>query len=344
MGAAAGERDIGAARRGALSGFQCTFAAFQCYSVVGLLISVGMVGHEGRDNWSLFYETNNLPRKKHLHSLGATCRPPLGSSWQPLRRSVYRRRWASPGWQDSVRWRRTVVQVREYEEASASAKDRSDAAAMGPSQEVMRHWFPAVTARIQREQDEVRIHVCSVISLLPCGPACLLPCGPAYHSVIWFINTSSCIGGANRIMLLVLMHASSLPHECSMRSGLAAVAAACEAPVLAPHADPAGLAGPGRLSLRPLLLPAGAQVPRCDRHQLCACFLWPCFASSFSRAFLRDALLVASLPDIRSLEGSSKLATYCNTESAPPLPHCCMIGSSCDGCTHDCCSLRLMSI
>ncbi len=50
-----------------------------------------------------------------------------------------------------------TLQVREYEEAAESAKSRSDAAAMGPTQEVLRKWFPTVTARIQREQNEVSI-------------------------------------------------------------------------------------------------------------------------------------------------------------------------------------------
>lgn len=136
-----------------------------------------MVGHEGQLVLGLRNEQSAAQKvlAQSRGNLPAAAWQPLAVALgrpRPLRRSVHRCRWASPGWQDSVRWRRTVLQVREYEEASASAKDRSDAAAMGPSQEVMRHWFPAVTARIQREQDEVRIHVCSVVSFLPCGPAC----------------------------------------------------------------------------------------------------------------------------------------------------------------------------
>lgn len=45
--------------------------------------------------------------------------------------------------------------MRSYEEAVADARGRNDAAALGPSQEVMRQWFPAVTERIQQEQTEV---------------------------------------------------------------------------------------------------------------------------------------------------------------------------------------------
>jgi hypothetical protein len=49
-----------------------------------------------------------------------------------------------------------VVQVRDYEESAAGARAREDAASMAPAQEVIRQWYPAVTRRLEQEQQEAR--------------------------------------------------------------------------------------------------------------------------------------------------------------------------------------------
>ena len=49
-----------------------------------------------------------------------------------------------------------VSQVRDYEESAAGARAREDAASMAPAQEVIRQWYPAVTRRLEQEQQEAR--------------------------------------------------------------------------------------------------------------------------------------------------------------------------------------------
>lgn len=49
-----------------------------------------------------------------------------------------------------------MLQVRDYEESAAGARAREDAASMAPAQEVIRQWYPAVTRRLEQEQQEAR--------------------------------------------------------------------------------------------------------------------------------------------------------------------------------------------
>lgn len=71
-------------------------------------------------------------------------------------RAHYFRQWAR-----QIDKETTVLReaVREYEEATAGARERQDAASMGPSQDVMRQWYPAVTKRIQQEQEQIMMRV-----------------------------------------------------------------------------------------------------------------------------------------------------------------------------------------
>lgn len=67
--------------------------------------------------------------------------------------------------------------VREYEGTMDSAKQRGDAGALGPAQQIMRGWFPAVTAAIEEEQQAVRYRL-ALARWIPC---CMLSCGPQMH-------------------------------------------------------------------------------------------------------------------------------------------------------------------